>query len=98
MPRRTRTEPTYKIKIPRDHAGLIADALTQAGVASRPESDPTAMNFGSGGNTEAKAWKDIWGSGQGVGMVTAIDSVADRVDALHAQYQAAKDELASKSL
>lgn len=63
-----------------------------------PVSDPSAMNFGSGGNTEAKAWKDIWGSGQGVGMVTAVDSVADRVDRLDAEYQAAKAELAAKAI
>ncbi len=63
-----------------------------------PESDPSTMNFGSGGNTEAKAWKDIWGSGQGVGMVEAVETVAERVDALAAQYQAAKEELAAKAL
>jgi nitronate monooxygenase len=63
-----------------------------------PHSDPSAMNFGSGGNTEAKAWKDIWGSGQGVGMVRAVESVAERVDRLYAEYQAAKDELAAKVL
>ena len=54
------------------------------------------MNFGSGGNTKAKAWKDIWGSGQGIGAVTAVDSVADRVDRLEAEFNAAKAELAAK--
>ena len=34
-----------------------------------PEADKSAMNFGSGGNTDAKAWKDIWGSGQGIGLI-----------------------------
>ena len=63
-----------------------------------PQSDPSKMNFGSGGNTEAKAWKDIWGSGQGVGMVGAVESVAERVDRLAAEYEAAKDELAAKML
>ncbi len=61
-----------------------------------PESDPSAMNFGSGGNTEAKAWKDIWGSGQGIGMVQAVESVADRVDRLETEYRAARQELAAK--
>jgi nitronate monooxygenase len=61
-----------------------------------PVSDPSAMNFGSGGNTEAKAWKDIWGSGQGVGMVGAVESVATRVDRLEAQYHQAKEELLAK--
>ncbi len=62
-----------------------------------PEGDLKTMNFGSGGNTEAKAWKDIWGSGQGIGAVTAVESVADRVDRLEAEYRAAKAELAAKT-
>jgi nitronate monooxygenase len=69
-------------------AGLDPDAL--------PSSDPSKMNFGSGGNTKAKAWKDIWGSGQGVGMVDAVDSVADRVERLAREYQAARAELEAK--
>ena len=48
-------------------------------------------------NTEAKAWKDIWGSGQGIGAVSAIDSVADRVDKLAAEYNQARTELAAKT-
>jgi nitronate monooxygenase len=69
-------------------AGLDPDAL--------PPSDPGKMDFGSGGTTGAKAWKDIWGSGQGIGAVKAIDSVADRVDRLEREYQAAKAALAGK--
>jgi len=69
-------------------AGLDPDNL--------PEGDVSKMNFGSGGNSEAKAWKDIWGSGQGVGMVDNIDSVADRVDRLEREYIAAKEELMAK--
>ena len=62
-----------------------------------PVSDPSAMNFGSGGNTEAKAWKDIWGSGQGIGAVDAIDSVAERVEKLETEYNQARHELAAKA-
>lgn len=62
-----------------------------------PEGDLSTMNFGSGGNTEAKAWKDIWGSGQGIGAVTAVDSVADRVDRLEAEYRSAIAELDTKT-
>ena len=62
-----------------------------------PVSDPSAMNFGSGGNTEAKAWKDIWGSGQGIGAVKAVETVAQRVDRLEAEYNAARAELAAKA-
>jgi nitronate monooxygenase len=59
-----------------------------------PEGDLKTMNFGSGGNTDAKAWKDIWGSGQGIGAVTAVESVAERVDRLEAEYLAARARLA----
>jgi nitronate monooxygenase len=51
------------------------------------------MNFGSGGNTKAKAWKDIWGSGQGVGAVKAVEPVEDRVARMEAEYKAAKAAL-----
>jgi nitronate monooxygenase len=61
-----------------------------------PEGDLMTMNFGSGGNTEAKAWKDIWGSGQGIGAVTQVESVAERVDRLEAEYREAMAELADK--
>ena len=61
-----------------------------------PEGDLKTMNFGSGGNTKAKAWKDIWGSGQGIGPVTAVRPVADFVAELEAQYLAARRELKAK--
>ncbi|WP_310530830.1 nitronate monooxygenase family protein [Novosphingobium sp.] len=70
-------------------AGLDPDAL--------PESDPSKMNFGSGGNAAAKAWKDIWGSGQGIGAVDAVESVAERVNKLAAQYAEARTELAGRT-
>ena len=59
-------------------AGLDPDALENA--------DKSAMNFGSGG---AKAWKDIWGSGQGVGSIHNIPSVAEIVAQLKQEYEAA---------
>ena len=55
------------------------------------------MNFGSGGNTEAKAWRDIWGSGQGIGAVGKVDTVADMVARLTAEYQAAKASLLART-
>ena len=61
-----------------------------------PEGDLKTMNFGSGGNTKAKAWKDIWGSGQGVGAITEVLSVGAFVDRLEAEYHAARAELAAK--
>ena len=65
-----------------ESAGLDPDNL--------PVSDPTAMNFGSGGNTDAKAWKDIWGSGQGIGAVKTTGPAADYVDKIYGEYQAAR--------
>jgi nitronate monooxygenase len=61
-----------------------------------PEGDLKTMNFGSGGNSKAKAWKDIWGSGQGIGAVTQVESVAERVDRLEAEFNLAKAELEEK--
>lgn len=62
-------------------AGLDPDAL--------PESDPSAMNFGSGGTGDAKAWRDIWGAGQGIGAISAITTVRDLVERLRDEYEQA---------
>ena len=81
------------------HGNYLRPSIVSAGLdpENLPVSEPSAMNFGSGGNTEAKAWKDIWGSGQGIGAVSAIDSVAERVDKLEAEYNQARTELAAKA-
>lgn len=55
-----------------------------------PKGDISTMNFGSGGNSEAKAWKDIWGSGQGIGAIKEVQTVAQFVDQLESEYRAAK--------
>jgi nitronate monooxygenase len=80
------------------HGNYLRGSIERAGLDpdNLPEGDLKTMNFGSGGNTKAKAWKDIWGSGQGIGAVTAVDTVADRVDRLEAEFNAAKAELAAK--
>ena len=62
-------------------AGLDPDDL--------PESDPSKMNF-SGGSSKAKAWKDIWGAGQGVGAVHDIVPTADLIARLKREYDEAK--------
>ena len=81
------------------HGNYLKSSIENAGLdpANLPVSDPSAMNFGSGGNTGAKAWKDIWGSGQGIGMVEAIEPVAARVDRLEAEYHAAIAELSGRT-
>ena len=77
------------------HGNYLRTSIVNAGLDpdNLPVSDPTAMNFGSGGNTEAKAWKDIWGSGQGIGTIGAIEPVAALVDRFAAEYHAARAEL-----
>lgn len=74
------------------HGNYLRSSIENAGLNpdDLPVSDPSKMNFGSGGNTKAKAWKDIWGSGQGVGAIDAVETVAQRVSRLEQQYQDAK--------
>lgn len=67
------------------NAGLDPDNL--AGI------DPTAMKFGSEGSAKSKAWRDIWGSGQGIGAIDRIRPAAELVDLLADQYAAAKARL-----
>jgi nitronate monooxygenase len=55
------------------------------------------MNFGSGGNTDAKAWKDIWGSGQGIGSIKDSPSVQTLVDQLTLEFKEAVADLNNKS-
>ena len=80
------------------HGNYLRQSIVSAGMDpdNLPEGDLKTMNFGSGGNTKAKAWKDIWGSGQGIGPVTAVRPVADFVAELEAQYLAARRELEAK--
>lgn len=77
------------------HGNYLRSSIIAAGLdpENLPESDPSAMNFGSGGDTDAKAWKDIWGSGQGIGAVSQIESVAQRFNRLESEYMQAKTEL-----
>lgn len=81
------------------HGNYLRPSIEAAGLDpdNLPQSDPSKMNFGSGGNTEAKAWKDIWGSGQGIGAVKAVETVAQRVDRLETEYNHARKELADKA-
>lgn len=79
------------------HGNYLRSSIVNAGIDpdNLPESDPSKMNFGSGGNTKAKAWKDIWGSGQGIGTVTEVAPVEATVARLEAEYLAAKEALAA---
>jgi nitronate monooxygenase len=54
-----------------------------------PSSDPSKMNFGSGAGGAVKAWRDIWGAGQGIGAAKAIRPAADVIDRLEREYAGA---------
>jgi nitronate monooxygenase len=69
-----------------ENAGMDPDAL--------PEADKSAMDFGSGGGSKAKAWRDIWGAGQGVGTVYDIPSVEALVLRMEQEYAEARARLA----
>ncbi|MGB1465191.1 MAG: NAD(P)H-dependent flavin oxidoreductase [Alcanivorax nanhaiticus] len=77
------------------HGNYLAPSIVNAGMDPKnlPESDPSAMNFGSGGNSDKKAWKDIWGCGQGIGAIEAVQSAGDAVARLAEEYAAAKKAL-----
>ncbi len=81
------------------HGNYLRPSIEAAGLDpdSLPQSDPSKMNFGSGGESDAKAWKDIWGCGQGIGAVGAVLSTADMVERLRMEYQAAKERLMTPS-
>jgi nitronate monooxygenase len=71
------------------HGNYLAPSIRAAGLdpAALPESDPSKMNFGGG---SAKAWKEIWGCGQGIGAVTQVQPAAAYVAQLQREYAAAK--------
>jgi nitronate monooxygenase len=81
------------------HGNYLRGSIVAAGLDpdDLPQSDPSAMNFGSGGNMDAKAWKDIWGAGQGIGAIKENGTVAALVATLKAQYDDAATELARKT-
>ena len=80
------------------HGNYLRQSIEAAGLDpdNLPDGDYKTMNFGGGENQSKKAWRDIWGSGQGIGAVTAVETVADRVDRLEAEYRQAIAELNAK--
>ncbi|HEV2649686.1 MAG TPA: nitronate monooxygenase family protein [Rhizomicrobium sp.] len=80
------------------HGNYLRPSVVRAGLDpdNLPVSDPSKMNFGSGGNTKAKAWKDIWGCGQGIGQVKSVVTAGELVARLKREYDAAKAKLAAQ--
>jgi nitronate monooxygenase len=77
------------------HGNYLAPSIRAAGLdpANLPESDPSKMNFG--GNS-AKAWKEIWGCGQGIGAITQVQSTADFVAQLKREYAEARAKVVAR--
>lgn len=77
------------------HGNYLKASIVAAGLDpdNLPVSDPSKMDFGSGGNTAKKAWKDIWGCGQGIGAIKKRGPAADYVDTLVREYQAARKSI-----
>lgn len=74
------------------HGNYLAPSIRAAGLDpdNLPESDPSKMNFGGGAQ---KAWKDIWGCGQGIGAINAVTSTAELVGKLRREYEEARARL-----
>ncbi|MCC3357167.1 NAD(P)H-dependent flavin oxidoreductase [Bacillus sp. REN16] len=79
------------------HGNYLAPSIRAAGLdpENLPESDPSKMNFG--GDGKSKAWKDIWGSGQGIGVINEVSSASEYVRKLHQEYIEARDSLLKAS-
>ena len=77
------------------HGNYLRQSILAAGLDpdNLPDGDLKTMNFGGGNSAKAKAWRDIWGSGQGIGAIDAIEPVATRVARLAKEYAAAMRKL-----
>ena len=77
------------------HGNYLKKSIEKAGLdpTALPESDPSKMNFGSGSESKSKAWRDIWGAGQGVGAVKSVGNVDTLVTRLITEYQQARQRL-----
>jgi len=78
------------------HGNYLKKSIIAAGLDpdNLPVADKSKMNFGSGGTSKAKAWRDIWGAGQGVGLMDSVMSVPEVMEKLKAEYMAARKRLA----
>ena len=78
------------------HGNYLAPSIRAAGLDpdNLPQSDPSKMSFGGGEGSKKKAWKDIWGSGQGIGAVNKVVPTRELVQRLADEYAAARHRLA----
>lgn len=77
------------------HGNYLAPSIAASGLDPNnlPEGDPSNMSFKSGGESDAKAWRDIWGSGQGIGAIKERQPVAEFVEKLAGEYETARKRL-----
>lgn len=77
------------------HGNYLKPSIVKAGLdpENLPEAEKTTMSFGSGGSSKSKAWRDIWGAGQGVGSIHEILPVAELVEKLKREYHDAQTDL-----
>jgi nitronate monooxygenase len=77
------------------HGNYLRPSVVAAGLDpdNLPEADPSKMNFASGGEGAKKAWRDIWGCGQGIGAIDKVQGAGDYVAQLIREYETAKQKL-----
>jgi len=82
------------------HGNYLAPSIAKAGMDPNnlPEGDKATMSFKSGESAKAKAWKDVWGAGQGVGGVKARMGAAEYIAQLKREYEAARTALLERQL
>ena len=81
------------------HGNYLGPSIVAAGLDpdNLPVGDKSKMNFGSGGNTKSKAWRDIWGSGQGIGQIADAPPVAELVERLKAEFADASSDFLKRA-
>ena len=81
------------------HGNYLKKSVAAAGLDpdQLPAADKSSMSFGSAGNVEKKAWRDIWGAGQGVGCIDDVPPAAEAVARLEREYRAARERLAAQA-
>ena len=74
------------------HGNYLAPSIRAAGMDpdNLPEGDVKTMNFATGEGSKSKAWKDIWGCGQGIAPVKKVQSASEYIAQLRREYEAAK--------
>ena len=77
------------------HGNYLRASIVAAGLDpdDLPQGDLKTMDFGGGNGSKPKAWRDIWGAGQGIGAIDAVESVASRIDRFTREYDAARSRL-----